>query len=348
MLSSKGWIDGISATSSFIFAVVLGLGIIYQARKLNTKLLLYMGLNIFLAGFFWLIPCLDFLTILLTGQNLPNPFYWMGILNYIWAPLVTSISMYIAAELMIPAKKQIILIVFLILTIIFELIIIIFPRVSFEFAYPSVSGDSLIYIGLSIHFPITMLLYFIFSLAGISFCGFGYLIKGIKSSGVIKKKFLLLSIGYFLFLGFPLIRSLVWYFGIIISITYVRIGMVSSFLFFYWGLKEEPEVKIHKKDDIKIEESLFRLSRRPTQFTEEEISFYREKRICLVCKGKVAGLNYMCTGCNALYCMNCSEELSDLENACWVCNEPFDKTKPSKPFLRIEEEAMKDVKREKK
>ncbi|MFX1259797.1 MAG: hypothetical protein ACFFAN_18245 [Promethearchaeota archaeon] len=331
MLSFNSWIDGFSAFCCFIFAISLGLGIIYHANKLKTRLLLYMGISIFLAGFFWLMPSTDFLTILITRKNLQNPNNWMGIVNFLWAPLVTFISMYIGAELMVPKIKRYINAIFLILCIIFEVIIFLFPMEVFQFSYPSISGDSLIYIGFNAQFPLILLLYFIFSLSGIIFCGFGYLIKGFQSTGVVKKKFSLLSIGYFLFLGFPLIRTILWYVGLAFSVTYVRIGMVSSFLFFYSGLKEEPEEKIRKKDEIKIQESLFRLTKKPSHITEEEVTFYREKRICLVCKNKVSRINFICPKCSALYCLKCSEELINLENMCWVCDEPIDESKPIKP-----------------
>jgi hypothetical protein len=36
--------------------------------------------------------------------------------------------------------------------------------------------------------------------------------------------------------------------------------------------------------------------------------------------------------------VKCSEGLSDLENARWVCNHPFEKTKPSKPFKSVKNE----------
>ncbi len=344
MLSPKGWIDGISATSSFLFAVILGLIIIYHAKRLNTKLLLYMGLNIFLAGFFWVVPFLDFLTILVINLNLSNPYNWLGILNYLWAPLITLISIYIAAELIFPKKKNYIVNTFLILSIFFEIVIFLFPLESFEFAYPDIPGESLVYIGLSINFPFTMVLYFFFSISGIIFCGFGYLLKGIKSQGIIKKKFLFLSLGYFLFLGFPIIRSLLWYIGLLIPVTYTRIGMVSSFIFFYIGLKEEPvsKRKVNKlQKEIKIEESLFRLYERPSFITEEEVVLHKERNICLVCKNKVSRISYICPKCNALYCNNCSEKLSELENMCWVCNEPFDEKKPTRKFQTLKKDDYK-------
>ena len=70
------------------------------------------------------------------------------------------------------------------------------------------------------------------------------------------------------------------------------------------------------------------------KLTEEEIRFYinLEKEVCLVCRGKLIGVSFICHGCNALYCIKCSEALSNLENACWMCEKPFDDSKPSKPI----------------
>ncbi len=77
---------------------------------------------------------------------------------------------------------------------------------------------------------------------------------------------------------------------------------------------------------------------KPQSITEEEVTFHREKKICLVCKGKISRINYICPECDALYCIKCSEALSNLENACWVCNEPFDESKPVKLFKKEEDE----------
>jgi hypothetical protein len=76
--------------------------------------------------------------------------------------------------------------------------------------------------------------------------------------------------------------------------------------------------------------------------TEEEVTFHKEMKICLICKGKISRLSYICPGCYALYCVKCSEGMVNLENACWVCNEPFDESKPSTPF-KIKEDIREDV-----
>ena len=99
---------------------------------------------------------------------------------------------------------------------------------------------------------------------------------------------------------------------------------------------------IGKKDEFQeFIEMIARHKHKP--LTEEEITFYKEQKICLVCKGKISRLNYICPNCDALYCVKCSEALSNLENACWVCNEPFDESKPYKPFKKVEEEVEIDI-----
>ena len=77
----------------------------------------------------------------------------------------------------------------------------------------------------------------------------------------------------------------------------------------------------------------------PHKMTEEEVTHYKEKKICLVCKGHIEGFNnYICPNCEVLYCGHCAQSLIDLENTCWVCNIPLDASKPVKPFERKEDE----------
>ena len=159
----------------------------------------------------------------------------------------------------------------------------------------------------------------------------GLLIKGTISVGVIRKKIFLLVIGLFLGLTCGILDTFTFP-GIVI--IFIRSGIIFSILFLYLGLREEsaePKKKSVKKK-VEIEDGLFRLTKRPDQITEEEIMFHKEKKICLVCKGKVPKLLYMCPDCDALYCVKCSEALSEAENACWVCNASIDDSKPSTPY----------------
>ncbi|MHA2397291.1 MAG: hypothetical protein ACXADU_00180 [Promethearchaeota archaeon] len=161
--------------------------------------------------------------------------------------------------------------------------------------------------------------------------------KSSRSSGVIKNKFRLLAIGYLIYTGVPTFSVLLSRVGFDLPVPPSRFIMASSFLFFYFGLREAPAEKNKKKEivkEIKLKESLFRLYERPDYITEEEVSFHREKKICLVCKGSVSRINYICPKCSALYCDKCSDQLSELENMCWVCDEPFDDTKPVRPYQK--------------
>jgi hypothetical protein len=78
------------------------------------------------------------------------------------------------------------------------------------------------------------------------------------------------------------------------------------------------------------------------QISEEEITVSKDKKICLVCRGEVLRFLFICE-CGAIYCENCVKALTNLENVCWVCDQPIDDLKPSITFVeedkvRIEEE----------
>jgi len=72
---------------------------------------------------------------------------------------------------------------------------------------------------------------------------------------------------------------------------------------------------------------------RPKTLTEEEVSISKEKKICLLCKGKISNFNFLCK-CGAFYCEKCAKALITLENACWACGSAIDETKPIKPFQK--------------
>ncbi|KKN11323.1 hypothetical protein LCGC14_1027730 [marine sediment metagenome] len=83
------------------------------------------------------------------------------------------------------------------------------------------------------------------------------------------------------------------------------------------------------------------------QVSEEKIAISKEKKICLVCRGEVFGFSYICK-CGAMYCENCAQALSNLENVCWACDVPIDYSKPSKPYMEEEEHIKVQEKTKKK
>ena len=335
-LSLQGWLNGVSASGVVIFGCVLGLFYIYESKKTNAKLLFYSGFAIIFASLMWLADLVDFVTILLTGKNMDNSYGLWGILCLMWVPPANLLLIYICAELIIPEKKWYIVAISVVLGIIYEILLFLDPLSCLTYNYPATSGEDLIDESVVIESPFGIIL-FIMNGFLVIFCFFGLLIKAIQSKGVIRKKFSLLLIGQILFFIFAVSDG--WFFlGIVLVFT--RIGVFSSFWFFYLAFREEPEKtnKVSTKKEVKVKGDLFRISEyKKEDITEEKVSISKEKKICLVCKSKLGGLLFMCKECGAFYCEKCSDALSNLENACWVCETPFDESKPVKPFKREEE-----------
>jgi len=333
-----GWINGNTAIIHLLFGCTFGLFLIYKSKKTNAKLLFYLGLSIFFLGLISLGNILDFMTILLTGNNMDNVELY-GILGYIWGPIAFLFLLTFGAELLIPEKKWYIISTLLVLCIIFELFLFLDPRGSFDFVVPEKSGEDLLNCVL-IPWSLLFILLSIYFLFFIIFLGFGLFYKAYQLTGIVRKKFFLLLLGTSLYLAFTLL-------DIITSLPFFRIGTLSGYCFWYLGLREEPAKpkKVTPKKEVKIEEGLFRLSKRPAEITEEEVTVSKEKKICLVCKGKALRFIFICPDCETIYCEKCALTLSNLENACWVCETPFDESKPVRlPEKKEEKIASKERK----
>ena len=340
MLSVLGGIIGSSTIGVLIVFCSFGIYFYYISRKTNIKLLSFMGLNLFFIGLCYLGICVDFLSIIITGNNIN--IFLLAFLIWPCLPLVYIFGSYVTAELLLPKIKKLYMIIIIVLGIIFELSIFLDTLGNIKFVEPSTPGAELIDDSL-ITGSIAGLIGTIYTFLGIFVSGVYMLIKGYRFSGVVRKKYQQIAVGY-LVLN---LSALLDFLGIAEIVAIIRIASLSAIWLFYLGLREEPEEpeKKEKKKELKIEESLFRLTKRPTQITEEEVTYYREQKVCLVCKTSVGGFNnYICTKCDALYCENCARALSNLENACWACNEPIDKSRPSKPFdLKGEPEKFEKV-----
>ena len=138
MLDFLGWIDGITASGVVIFGVVFGLFFIYKARKTKAKILNYLGLANLFAGLMYLGVFVDFLFVLVTTINMEYPITYgiVGILSYIWLAPAIITAIYIGAELLIPKAKWYVVIIFIILSIIFEILIFTDPFSAFKFQDP--------------------------------------------------------------------------------------------------------------------------------------------------------------------------------------------------------------------
>lgn len=327
VLSDLGWLNGLSAIGYIIFGFTLGAFFLIKGKKLNIKLLYFTGIaQIFNSLTLNLEYACDFLAVLSTGNNLNNPNGFIGILTWIWMIPASLFLYYVAVKLIIPKKKKSLLSVIIILGTIFAIILLLDRGNSFTFVYPNNSGEELIKVQVDFTSPLGIIAAIYGTMFTIILFGFGTVYKAIQSKGVIRKKFLLLAIGLNLF---NVMQTTDAFLSNAIVSFIARIFGAIGWVAVYFALREEPERRLKR---VKI--------------TEEEISFNLERKICLVCKGDVSRINYMCPKCNNLYCVNCSEALSSLENMCWVCDEPFDETKPVRPYK--EGETVADLKISKK
>jgi hypothetical protein len=151
-----------------------------------------------------------------------------------WFPGVAIFGMYFGAKLIIPNKKWLIFSIYLVLAIIFEIFLFIDPAGSIEYTNPSTPGvdlinDSLIFESIAG----ILVLFFLISLLVLD--GIGFLRKSIQSTGVIRRKFLLLSLGAFIYIFDGIIDGL---FSPGIWLIFIRSAMAVSAVLFYLGVKQ--------------------------------------------------------------------------------------------------------------
>jgi hypothetical protein len=214
-------------------------------------------------GFMWLGPIVDFATIVVTTENMDNSYGLYSILSYVWVPTPLILAMLISAQILVPSKKWYIVAIYLVLGIIFELFVFFDTSNSFIYDNPVNPGWSLIDARFNINSP-AFILITIFDLS-VLLNGIGFLRKGIKTRGIIRRKNWYLSIGFLNFVCFTMFDLFV---APGFSLYIVRIGVIFSFLFFYLGLKEVKQ-KLLPKKQAKIEDSLFFFTEKPVQITED-------------------------------------------------------------------------------
>ncbi len=92
------------------------------------------------------------------------------------------------------------------------------------------------------------------------------------------------------------------------------------------------EAELHKNKKNKLTEQLspsteiIQEDPEELQKTEQEVTVYKEKKICVVHKGRISGANYMCPHCETFYCLKCITALVNFDEKCWSCNNPFEET----------------------
>ena len=124
-------------------------------------------------------------------------------------------------------------------------------------------------------------------------------------------------------------------FAIVILAIIVLVAVLGFVLYSYLRvIKVEPELEKEKLQDA------LKIFTKPERIPVEDVQHSKEEQTCLVCKNKITRLNYVCPSCSVLYCAKCSAALTTIENACWVCETPFDESKPTKIEKKVEEEKV--------
>jgi hypothetical protein len=234
LLTIFGWIDGITASGVVIFGFIFGVFFLYKARKSSAKILTILGLVNILAGLMYLGVFTDFLVVLATETNLDNTYGLVGILSYVWFAPVMILALYIGAELLIPKKKWYLMALVVIICIIFVILFFLDPMGTFNFVPPPVLGESLIDYNVNMFTPAGIIMAILLLLV-LVILGFGFLIKSIQSTGVLRKKFFFLSMGSICFCVFGLLEGLT---APGVMVIFVRIGYLISFWLMYYGLKD--------------------------------------------------------------------------------------------------------------
>lgn len=230
-----GWLNGISATGVLTVNLIIGIFSFIKSIKLKAKLLTVTSLTIFFVGLLWLGPTTDFLKILITGTNI-DPYWIYPLLSYMWAAPGIFFGMYIGGELLMPKKKWYLLAIFLIISIVYEIVLFMNPLGSFEFTVPGVDfpfGSDLIDTS-SDYSWFTAYFLIVFILSILLFNGVGFLSKAFKATGILKKKFLYLAIGFILFAIVVVFDALIPP-GILLS--FVRFGIIVSSILLYLGIR---------------------------------------------------------------------------------------------------------------
>ena len=231
--SLYGLLDGITATCIVLFGIIFAIIVYYKAKKMEAKLLIYAGLMGGFASLLWLGSCSSFISVMVFGGHL-KPIGLYGILGYMWVAPAAIIGLYIGAELMLPEKKKIIVIIFAILSIIFELLLFLDflfydPMKSIEYEIVGSSIDSNFVYGHPIFILIVIFLVSVLLLNGI-----GSMHKAIQSTGVVRKKFLLMAITFIIFVIVAALDSLL---SPGPALFIARMGMIVCAFLLYFALK---------------------------------------------------------------------------------------------------------------
>ena len=231
VIAFEGWLDGLTASLIILSSAFFGLLSLYKSIKLKAKLLSIAGILMFFVGFLWLGPTIDFFVKLITDNNI-EPVEVYVLLSYTWVPFALFFAMYLGGELLLPKYKWVLVGIYLVLGIIFEYFLWFQTVESFDYIEVLVE-DGLIDASFNQGHP-TFIMVAVFLVSALVFLGIGFAIKAKQSTGLLRKKFTYLSIGFIIFVVCGALDSILetpWTIGV------TRVVMSSFALFMYLGLK---------------------------------------------------------------------------------------------------------------
>jgi hypothetical protein len=234
VLAFEGWLDGLTAAGIVLSATVFGILSLVKSIKLKAKLLTVAALLMFFVGLLWLGPFTDFLLVLFTGENLHPPEVY-AILSYMWVAPALIFALYLGGELLWPNGKWILVGIYIGLGIMFEGFLWLDTKNSFAELGVPVGEEGKLLINAAFdrtHF--TFILVAVFLITALIFLGIGFLIKAKQSTGLLRRKFVFLSIGFIVFVACGALDSIV---EIVPVIGLIRLVMMTFALWLYLGLK---------------------------------------------------------------------------------------------------------------
>lgn len=339
MPSAIGVINALTVIIWFTLGLIWGIFSLIKSKKSKSYVLFSMGLAVLFISFLYSGLVLDSLLVLFTESNLDTNIH--GILTFFWFGPLVIIGTYIFNELIAMNfklwLKYLILIYFSIISIIFEILLFLTHSSSIIYKIPSEPGQDLIDNILVFWTPpFYMLAISLFP--GIIVFSLSFLYGGIKSSGILRKKLILLLITFIVFFGFGSLDIAIFpldFFNLPkgTSIIIIRVFMIIGGFIFFFSLKEE-SIKASIKKFKSEEPSLIDIltETKSKDISEEKILAFREQTICLICEREIQGFIkiFLCPQCEALYCERCTQKMIEMSNMCWICDEQIDESKPVK------------------
>jgi hypothetical protein len=196
-ISPEGLLDGLTSLGIVLSALIFGLFTLYKAIKLKAKLLGVAAFTMILVGLLWLGPSVDLILLLINEENI-DPYRTYALLSYMWVAPTLVFAIYLGAELIWPKGKWILVTIYVVLGIIFEMFLWFNTNASFEELAPEIPGETIIAASFDRTHP-TFILVAIFLVSALVFLGIGFLIKAKQATGELRKKFIFLAIGFIIF-----------------------------------------------------------------------------------------------------------------------------------------------------